>query len=237
MRVLSLFSGIGGLELGLERAGFELVGQVERDPFCLRVLAHHWPDVPRWGDIQELDLGELPRADLVCGGFPCQPVSQIGKRKGREDERWLWPDFYRVLRALRPSYVLVENTAGLLARGMGEVLGDLAALGYDAEWQVLPAGAFGARHKRDRTFLVAYPSGERLEARDGAPTEGRREQVFRAPPPIEGVVRWNVTEPAVLESVDGVPDRVARCRAAGNAVVPAVAEWIGHQILEHAKGA
>jgi len=161
----SLFSGIGGFDLGLERAGFEIRWQVEIDPYCLRVLERHWPDVKRYGDIREVDPHELERVTLLAGGFPCQPVSVAGKRLGQDDPRWLWPEFARFVRALRPSFVLVENVPGLLIRGMGDVLGDLAACGYDAEWQVLPDGAFGAPHLRERVFLVAYPPSCRNRAK------------------------------------------------------------------------
>jgi DNA (cytosine-5)-methyltransferase 1 len=156
---LSLFSGIGGLDLGLERAGWECVGQVEIDPFCQRVLAKHWPHVPRWGDIREVDPDDLPRADLIAGGFPCQPVSSAGKRLGQDDPRWLWPQAARLVRQLRPRWLLLENVPGLLARGMGDVLGELAACGYDAEWDCIPASAVGAPHQRDRVWIVAYPDG------------------------------------------------------------------------------
>ena len=155
----SLFSGIGGLDLGLERAGWRCRWQVEIDPFCQRVLAKHWPSVPRYGDIRALDLERVEPVDLVCGGFPCQPVSVAGKRLAQADERWLWPEFARVIRALRPRLVLVENVSGLLNRGIGDVLGDLAALGYDAEWQCISASDVGAPHLRERVWIVAFRGG------------------------------------------------------------------------------
>ena len=157
---LSLFAGIGGLDLGLERAGWSCVGQVEIDPYCQRVLAEHWPSVPRWGDIKELHPDELPRADLVCAGFPCQPVSVAGRGLAQADERWLWPHVARLVRHLGPRWVLLENVPGLLGRGMGDVLGDLAACGYDSEWDCVPASAVGAPHQRDRVWIVAYPQGQ-----------------------------------------------------------------------------
>lgn len=150
----SLFSGIGGMDLGLERAGWTVRWQVEIDPFCRRVLAKHWPDVPRFADVRTLTGTELERVDLVAGGFPCQPVSQAGKRLAQGDPRWLWPEFLRIVRALRPTVVLVENVPGLLIRGIGDVLGNLAASGYDAEWDGVPAAAVGAPHLRWRLFIV-----------------------------------------------------------------------------------
>ena len=160
MKAGSLFSGIGGLDLGLERAGMQVVWQVEKDPYCRKVLAKHWPQVPCYGDIKEIDFTTLPAVDLICGGFPCQPVSCAGKRQGDKDERWLWPEFYRAICEVRPRWILVENVPGLLSasdgRLFGGILGDLARSGYDAEWDLLPAAAFGAPHLRFRLFLVAH---------------------------------------------------------------------------------
>jgi DNA-cytosine methyltransferase len=190
----SLFAGIGGIDLGLERAGWTGRWQVEWDEWCQRVLAKHWPDVPRVGDIRDAHAvswhegravahpddghgdeigsvraggyrpecsGCLEPVDLIAGGFPCQPFSNAGKRLGKEDDRWLWPEFARVIGELRPRYVLVENVPGLLAGhgGMGAVLGDLASLGYDAEWDSVPAAAVGAPHLRYRVWIVAYARG------------------------------------------------------------------------------
>lgn len=164
LTVGSLFSGIGGLELGLERAGMQVIWQVEKDPYCLKVLARHWPNVERYEDVKEVGRHNLQPVDLICGGFPCQDVSLAGKRAGLQGERTtLWREFARIIRELRPRWVLAENVPGLLSsdKGMffGQVLRDLAACGYDAEWQVLPAAAFGAPHKRDRVFIVAYAQG------------------------------------------------------------------------------
>jgi DNA (cytosine-5)-methyltransferase 1 len=162
VNVLSLFSGIGGLELGLEWAGMTVVGQVELDPFCRSVLAKHWPEVPRHDDVRTCVewWGSEPRpaVHVVCGGFPCQPFSTAGERKGIADERWGWPWYFDVIRALRPRFVIVENVAALLrdSDAFGWILADLATLGYDAEWDCIPAAAVGAHHRRDRLFLVAY---------------------------------------------------------------------------------
>jgi DNA (cytosine-5)-methyltransferase 1 len=184
----SLFSGCGGLDLGLTRAGMECRFQVEIDPSCRRVLAKHWPDVPRWDDVKTFPPVPLEdwSVDLICGGFPCQDIS-IAKHRaaGLDGERsGLWSEFVRIIRGLRPGYVLVENSPAMLARGMGRVLGDLAALGYDAEWACLPAAAFGAPHIRDRLFLLAYPVREQPEpagaggdvARPAGPHEGEAHQ-------------------------------------------------------------
>ncbi len=159
MRFVSLFSGIGGIDLGLERAGMTCVGQVENDPWCNQILEKHWPTVPRWQDIHDLDPKELPDHDLIVGGFPCQPVSLAGARLAQSDPRWLWPEFFRIVRVVRPRFVVVENVPGLASAGMGDVLGDLAQVGYDCEWQSIPAAFVGAPHLRWRIFIVGYPNG------------------------------------------------------------------------------
>jgi DNA (cytosine-5)-methyltransferase 1 len=159
LTVGSLFSGIGGLDLALEHAGMRVVWQVENDLYCQRVLAEHWPEVPRYEDVTQLDFARLGPVDLVAAGFPCQPTSQAGRRKAQQDPRWLWPEVARCLRALRPRYVWLENTLGLLSRGFDDVLGDLAALGFDAEWDCFQAADVGAPHQRDRVFVLAYTQG------------------------------------------------------------------------------
>ena len=169
MTVGSLFSGIGGLDLGLERAGHTVQWQIEADPYCRRVLAQHWPHVPCHHDIKTVTAGDLTPVDLLCGGFPCQPVSHAGLQKGTTDDRWLWPEFYRLIDVLRPRYVLLENVPGLLTANGGSafrgILADLATSGYDAEWDCLPAAAVGAPHLRYRVFIIAsLPDAERHRA-------------------------------------------------------------------------
>ncbi|HYI40014.1 MAG TPA: DNA cytosine methyltransferase [Allosphingosinicella sp.] len=165
LRVLSLFAGIGGFDLGLERAGgFKTVAFCEIDPFCRRVLAKHWPEVPCYDDVRTLTADCLAAdgiaVDVICGGFPCQDISFAGTGAGLAGERsGLWFEYARLIGELRPSYVLVENVAALLARGLDVVLGTLAALGYDAEWHCIPASAVGAPHRRDRLWIVAHPNG------------------------------------------------------------------------------
>lgn len=156
----SLFSGIGGLELGLEHAtGGRVVFQVERDAWCRDVLAKHWPDAFRYDDV--CTVRGLPRVDIICGGFPCQDVSLAGKRAGFAGERSsLWREYRRIIADVGPRLVFVENVPGLLTAddgwAFGEVLGDLAALGFDATWDVFRASDVGAPHRRERLFLLAY---------------------------------------------------------------------------------
>ncbi len=162
MRFGSLFSGIGGLDLGLEMAGMECSWMVEVDKFGSQILKHHWPEAEIYGDIYTIDGKELESVDLICGGFPCQPVSYAGKRGGTSDERWLWGEFARIIRQVKPRWVVAENVTGLLSansgRAFAEVLRDLAESGYDAVWNVFPAGGqggVGAPHRRERIFIIA----------------------------------------------------------------------------------
>ena len=180
----SLFAGIGGFDLGLERAGMVCKWQVEIDDFARRVLAKHWPDVPRHDDVRTFPTADRDWAvDVICGGFPCQDISAAGRKQGLDGERsGLWYEYARVIGELRPKYVIVENVAALLARGMDDVLGSLSSLGYDAEWHVIPASAVGAPHRRERVWIVAYAAGER---RNQVP---EREPVACGQPSVEGVV-------------------------------------------------
>jgi DNA (cytosine-5)-methyltransferase 1 len=240
MNVLSLFSGIGGLELGLERAGMTTVGQVELDPYCRQVLAKHWPEVPRHDDVRTAGAWWLsesrPEVDVVCGGFPCQPFSTAGLRAGTGDERWGWPWMESVVRMVRPRFVIVENVAELLRDRLafGLVLSGLAELGFDAEWGVLSACAVGAPHARRRVFVVAHPAGHALPRQ--VPPHPRRGKTGRDEP--RGGHRsarrdWWVREPALDRVAHGVPRSVVRdpLHGLGNAVVPQVAERIGRVIM------
>jgi DNA (cytosine-5)-methyltransferase 1 len=163
MNVLDLFSGIGGFSLGLERAGMRTVAFCEIEPYARRVLAKHWPDVPCYDDVRTLTADRLRAdgisVDVICGGFPCQDISLAGKGAGIAEgtRSGLWSEYARLIGELRPSYVVVENVAALLSRGIDRVLGDLASIGYDAEWHCIPASAVGAPHRRDRLWIVAYP--------------------------------------------------------------------------------
>jgi len=225
VNVGSLFSGIGGFDLGLERAGMTVKWQVEIDPYCQRVLAKHWPDVKRYGDIKTIDWSEVEKVDLICGGFPCQPVSYAGKRLAQDDPRWLWPEVERCVRVLRPRFALMENVPGLLSAGMSDVLGDLAALGYDAEWNCIRASQFGAWHRRERCFVVAYPDSFRREILS--------ESILLASESSMQSGFWQeVLVPSRLQRVvNGIPEGLDRLRGLGNAVVPQVAEWIGQRIM------
>jgi len=242
LTVGSLFSGIGGLDLGLERAGMVVKWQVEIDPYCRKVLAKHWPDVECYEDVREVGAHNLEPVDLICGGFPCQPVSCAGQRKGTDDERWLWPEFHRLIRELEPRWVLGENVPGLLSIDAGRVFGgilrDLAASGYDAEWDCIPAAAVGAPHFRNRVFLIATPND--VVHVDGSGLQRAHDAAWRKH--LQSVAEhlaehiWDTT-PRVCGRDDRLSYRMERIRALGNAVVPQVAEWIGRRIVEADKQA
>ncbi len=233
MRVLDLFSGIGGFSLGLERAGMRTVAFCEIDPYCRRVLAKHWPDVPIFGDIRELTGAEVlanadggrplelepvnrgiraarvaqeeparhSGIDVICGGFPCQDISVAGKGTGIGGERsGLWTEYARIVGELRPRYVIVENVAALLGRGLSVVLGDLAALGYDCEWHCIPASVVGAPHRRDRVWIVAYPQ-ERTE-RAGLPPAGTDNNRWRNGSSDRGADVGDTIEPGLEGCVE-----------------------------------
>lgn len=187
LRVLDLFSGIGGFSLGLERAtnegkinGFETVAFCEIKAYPRKVLAKYWPDVPCYDDVRTLTAERLAAdgiaVDVICGGFPCQDISTAGKGAGLAGERsGLWSEIARLVGELSPRFVIVENVSALLSRGLGDVLGDLAALRYDAEWHCIPASYVGAHHRRDRVWIVAFPNGG-----DGQPIPLNRPGVWDA---------------------------------------------------------
>jgi DNA (cytosine-5)-methyltransferase 1 len=156
MKFISLFAGIGGFDLGLERAGMQCVGQVEIDKKCQAVLAKHWPNVKRMGDIREVKGDEFGPVDLICGGFPCQPFSHAGKRKGEADNRYLWPEMVRVIAAVGPAWVLGENVAGIISMALDKVHSDLESIGYQVQSFIIPACAVDAPHRRDRVWIVAH---------------------------------------------------------------------------------
>lgn len=241
MNVLDLFSGIGGFSLGLERCGyFRTVAFCEIEPFQRSVLKKHWPEVPCYEDVTKLDANILRAdgiraVDVITGGFPCQDLSIAGKREGLSAARsGLWSEIVRLVRELRPQYVIVENVSNLLVgpsehrgRWFGRVLGDLAECGYDAEWENIPASTLGAPHRRERVWLVAYPN-----------EVGRENSSFGLPPLRQFVCRVEKTawlsepaEPVVFGVDDGVPGGLGQRASYGNTVIPQIPEIIGRAIL------
>lgn len=211
----------------------------EADEYCRRVLKHHWPRVPVYDDVRAVTADRLAadgiEVDAIAGGFPCQDISFAGFGAGIEGERsGLWSEFARLIGELRPRIVLVENVAALLDRGIGVVLGDLARIGYDAEWSVVSACSVGAPHVRRRVFVVAYPDSVYGRPRlwHTAPREFRALQALDGPQGPRTRWRARLADPSALYGgADGVPYGRERNRAIGNAVVPQVAEAIGRAIM------
>ena len=258
LKVLDLFSGIGGFSLGLERTGgFETVAFCEIEEFPRRVLAKHWPEVPCYHDVTTLTADILERdgisVDVITGGFPCQDLSVAGKRSGMGEgtRSGLWSEIDRLIGELRPQYVIVENVANLLSgpsekRGgwFGRVLGDLAERGYDAEWENIPASAVGAPHRRERVWIIAYsdkigrsrailpfvddPQGKWRDA----PVRGSDWVFPEMGPPRPALCREGLDAPVIAGVDDGVSDFPHRIAGCGNAVVPQIPEMLGHAILQ-----
>lgn len=237
MRIGSLFSGIGGLELGLEWAGLgHTVWQVERDPYCRAVLAKHWPDAERFDDVCTVGASTLAPVDLICGGFPCQDVSGAGKGAGLAGERsGLWREYARIVGELQPRWVVVENVLSGATRWLDVVMYELEQLGYEALPVPLSAEDVGAPHRRRRIFVVASNANGVMGAKWYRDTETR--EIGSVQPGennrIQRVLWGKLGDPASLRRVDdGVSDRVDRVRALGNAVVPQCAEVVGYIIRE-----
>lgn len=293
LKKLSLFSGIGGIDLAAQWAGIETVAFVEIDPFCQKVLKKHWPNVPIFDDIRKLNKEALEdagitRIDIVAGGYPCQPFSTAGNRKGKDDDRHLWPEMFRIVSELRPSWVIGENVAGHVTLGLDDVLTDLDSIGYSTQAFIIPAAGVGARHRRDRVFTVGYTkyngsftsafarvfnqAGNDNEERENATSQFKRTSVgscsenvadtegercgkawkhsqrpeertssssyvcdstskgfpdraaiaMGRSKSIEKFKRsdWWAVEPGVGRVANGIPGRVDRLKALGNAVVP-----------------
>jgi DNA-cytosine methyltransferase len=252
---LALCAGIGGLSLGLQRAGIHTACYVERDEYRIATLIArmrdgHLDNAPIWDDVTTFDGSAFRgRIHLVSAGFPCQPFSLSGKMRGTEDERYIWPDIFRVICEVQPRYILLENVPSLLMAKRGQpapisnILGDLAACGYDAEWCVLSASAFGAPHERKRIFLVAYPGQERrtglflhhLPRCSGMYPFWQTSKTVVLLPDCLQQLEEMLSEPSVCGDDDGLPHRVERLAAVGDAIVPQVAEYIGHCLIHAAR--
>jgi DNA (cytosine-5)-methyltransferase 1 len=263
--VLDLFSGIGGFSLGLTRAGFRTTAFCEIEEYPRSILHKHWPDVPIFNDVKELHASDLPEpVDVICGGYPCQPFSVAGQRKGKDDDRLLWPEIVRLIRELdattgKPTWCIFENVAGHVSMGLDQVLSDLEGEGYAAWPFIIPACALNAPHRRDRVWIVAHDESrldgghnpgavQRQEPKPGKgagsndvpdtqkhPAGGVFKPWFSANPASGSDLRgqageW-ITLPGVRARNDGLPNRVARLKALGNAVVPQIVEAIGQVIL------
>ncbi|NDB65880.1 MAG: DNA (cytosine-5-)-methyltransferase [Euryarchaeota archaeon] len=246
--VLDTFAGIGGFSLGLERTGrFKTVAFCEMDAYCQEVLKQHWDGVPIYDYIEDVTAGRLlqdgiGRIDVITGGFPCQDVSTAGSMwftpEGTNAPRsGLWAELARLIGEIRPRYAIMENVPNLLAgddgRWFGRILSDLAQIGFDAEWHCIPASGIGAPHRRERVWIIAYPSEQGLEggSEAGNDSSQRAQRGYQLFTGCSGVP-WEAwkAEPSVDRVVNGLPRRVDRIKAIGNAIVPQIAEEIGRAI-------
>lgn len=217
---VSLFSGIGGIDLAAERAGFTSVLQVEKDDFCRQVLEKHWPDVTRIDDVRDVSADTLRNIGLVTptlvsGGFPCQPFSSAGLKRGKTDDRFLWPEMLRIVSDVRPTWVIGENVAGFINMELDTAIADLEREGYTARAFVLPACGVDAPHQRFRCFIVAHAGhscGKLCRDLEGT---------WRVPQQVPWDRIWEtIPEPCIRGVANGIPRRMDRLRALGNAVVP-----------------
>lgn len=280
MKVLDLFSGIGGFSLGLDRAGMQTVAFCEIDPHCRKILKKHWPNTPIYEDISKLGFSkfndeiyydchdtkkflgqETGKIDLICGGFPCQDISTAGAQKGMVDNKkyqkainegstheeaereartrsGLWFEYKRIIREVRPTYVLIENVGNLRGNGLITVLKDLRQLGYDAEWHIISAKSVSpAWHERKRIWIIAVPHGHNFRLCDETLTTKEEKQKWWAKATAK-LRAWWPLKPTFRGTVDGVPrkldlPRQRRIRQLGNAVVPQIPEFIGTRIMEY----
>lgn len=226
MKVGSLFSGIGGLELGLD---LDVAWQVELDPYCRRVLARHWPDAERHEDVRAVGAHNLEPVDVICGGFPCQDISTAGAGAGLAGERsGLWFEMLRIINELRPRYVVAENVAALRTRGLDVVLAGLRDAGYRTSWSIVGASELGAPHQRKRLWLVASRADQPMVYAPTVTVSDQRECALEVWPLDGGDPElWERGEPRTTEIRT---HRNARLRALGNAVVPQIPRMIGRAL-------
>ena len=233
---IDLCAGIGGFSLGLEWAGMVCKGQVEINAYCNRVLAKHWPNVPRWKDVKECAASPdiLPSVDLICGGYPCQPFSLSGKRKGKDDDRHLWPFFKQILAAKKPAWCLFENVAGHVTMGLDDVLSDLDVLGYSTGALLIPYCAINSKDRRRRVWILAHSPSYELQ-RGASPPAERGDGKTSTDEQLAGFLltsdRASVSVARAYRSGHGVPQGSHRNKALGNAIKPQMAREIGLAIL------
>jgi DNA (cytosine-5)-methyltransferase 1 len=241
VKVLDLFSGIGGFSLGLERAGMETVAFCEFEPHAQAVLNKHWPKVPIHSDIRSLDGSQYKGTiDVVCGGFPCQDLSTAGKQSGFSGERSsLYVEMLRVISECRPRYAIFENVTGLLTgdsgRWFAKFLYDLAQIGFDAEWHCIEAAYVGAPHRRDRVWIIAYPKRKRQPRQGGLlKSINQKKSDYREADRFINAFQRKAL-PYVCRGHDGVSEGVDRLARLGNSVLPQITEAIGRAIMNDAK--
>ena len=237
MNVLDLFSGMGGFTYGLSSVGFNTVAFCENDDYARGVLGRHWPDIKIYDDVKTITRKQLEQdglsVDVITGGWPCQPVSRVGKRQGAKDDRYLWPEMFRVIREVKPRWVIGENVTGIVEMALDDVLTDLENIGYTVRTFDLPAASVGANHQRRRIFVigfynetVAYATGKGLQRQSSARVPKGKTTVRHD----WSRHRWMPT-PRICRRSDGVSRRMERIKCIGNSVVPALVSEIGRAIL------
>lgn len=234
MNHLSLFSGIGGIDLAAHWSGMQTVAFVEKNKFCQQVLAKHWPNVPIFDDVKTLTKDDISESiDIISGGFPCQPFSVAGKQLGGEDDRYLWPEFARLIEEFRPSWIVGENVVGIIELALDYVLADLERIGYSSRTFVIPACAVGAKHERQRVFIVgfnpdrSYANRKRnvrkqsydIEKRKGKENIQERHQWQHELGAVNDAQKFT-TYAGAMRELHGIPQRMDRLKSLGNAVVP-----------------
>lgn len=231
MKALSLFSGIGGIDLACEWAGIETVAFCEREPFPQKVLRKHWPNVPIYDDVCTLTkerleadgiIGSGRTIDIIHGGYPCQPFSLAGERKGSEDDRALWPEVKRILEEIRPRWFVGENVAEHISLGIDDVLSNLDDIGYTSQPIVLPAAAVGAAHRRDRVFILAHTNSQHVEGGLSKTLQGEQalQRLLYTGSVEEWARRSSLYQSKLLRSFNGLPGQLDRIKSLGNAVAP-----------------
>jgi DNA (cytosine-5)-methyltransferase 1 len=240
MKVLDLFSGIGGFSLAAEWVGFETAAFCEIDEKCQKVLKKHWPNVPIHSNIKELNGVDYAGIDIITGGYPCQPFSVAGSQKAQSDDRHLWPEMFRVITQAKPTWTICENVLGHVRLGLDKVLNDLESIGYTCQSFIIPALAKGANHNRERVFIVAYSSsngpheGSTTRSNETANGNGKKGAHKNSNNERLGSLRagmergscspwaWGA-EPPALRVDDGLPDRMDRNKMLGNSIHPSIA--------------
>nr|WP_287410683.1 DNA cytosine methyltransferase [Pseudodesulfovibrio sp.] len=242
----SLFSGAGLCDLGLHRAGFAHEWFCEIEDYPRQVLAARWPGKPIYQDIREINAHSIKQVHVLSGGFPCQDVSSAGKRQGVKQgtRSGLWFEYLRIIRDIRPKFVVIENVKGLLSKGIDQVCQGLAEIGYDAEWEVLPAALFGAPHLRERVFIVAYPHSDRSGQSPRVFVEDPGDMGVNLQP--DGTALWNgiridragpvsrwleSSGPRVHRVDDGSADALDRLKCLGNGITPQQSQYVGELIM------
>jgi DNA (cytosine-5)-methyltransferase 1 len=236
LKILDLFSGIGGFSLGLEATGhFETKAFCEIEPYCQQVLKKNFPGVPIFDDIRTLKGTDIGAIDIITGGYPCQPFSVAGKQKAEQDPRHLWPEYFRLIQELKPTWVIGENVSGHIKLGLDSVLEDLESEGYSTRTFSISASSIGANHKRERVWIIANLADSEGSNRDEHEInrehgKASSQEIFGNGSSVSGVSTWWSVEPDVGRVAHGVPNRVDRLKCLGNSVVPQIPYVIGLSI-------